>query len=191
MAGLVAMDATMTVGGQFLSAAQLEALEHGLNVYLSHYYRLASDAQRQGQALWKVVPKHHLLEHMVLDQAVFQNPRHYHGYSDEAGCAQPGIGRVHQMFFLRVQTCNALCAGLRREDEGDLHEVPSPHTGAAGQAPSPNMLLRGCLFLARALCAPLCMQSIARSTEAGQRWAMQVALRWQVGGRRRPSDCAD
>jgi len=188
MAGLVAMDATMTVGGQFLSAAQLEALEHGLNVYLSHYYQLASDAQRQGQALWKVVPKHHLLEHMVLDQAVFQNPRHYHGYSDEAGCAQPGIGRVHQRFFLRAQT-SALCAGLRREDEGDLHEVPTPHTGAAGQALSQNMLLHGCLFLVRALL--MLLLCIARSTEAGQRWAMQVALRWQVGGRRRPSDCAD
>jgi hypothetical protein len=105
MAGLVAMDATMTVGGQFLSAAQLEALEHGLNAYLSHYYQLASDAQRQGQALWKVVPKHHLLEHMVLDQAVFQNPRHYHGYSVEAGCAQPGIGRVHQRSLACANEC--------------------------------------------------------------------------------------
>jgi len=85
LAGLVTMDAVMTTAAQFLTAAEQERMEAALHVFLSHYYQLASQALTAGVKLWKVVPKFHMLEHMVLDQAPFQNPRSYHGYSDEAG----------------------------------------------------------------------------------------------------------
>ena len=75
----------LATAAQFLTAAEQERMEAALHVFLSHYYQLASQALTAGVKLWKVVPKFHMLEHMVLDQAPFQNPRSYHGYSDEAG----------------------------------------------------------------------------------------------------------
>eukprot|EP00439_Symbiodinium_sp_Y106_P007909 s1159_g1.t1 len=73
----------LTSTGFYLNAEELKELQYYNFMYHSALNALAVEAMNNGQLLWKVRPKGHQLDHLVLDAARLMNPVQTSAYSEE------------------------------------------------------------------------------------------------------------
>jgi hypothetical protein len=100
--GLASFDITCRGAGRHPTTAEAETMADHMESALVFYNALHAGAAARGEHLWKVLPKHHMVTHMVYDQAPLANPRWVHCYGDE-----DMVGRVKKL----VNTCHgATCA---------------------------------------------------------------------------------
>ena len=76
-------DDIMKANDRFISAPDLEELQKVVESALLCYNALAVEAYNDAYWLWHVVPKFHMLEHSIYDQAAQANPRTTSCYCDE------------------------------------------------------------------------------------------------------------
>ncbi len=103
---LVKADGVCRSAGRFLTPMQREALRASTENALLAYNALADDAISEGRLLWKMLPKHHALQHIGADSAV--NPRIAQCYSDE-----DMVGRCKRI-YVRCHASSAPRAALLR-----------------------------------------------------------------------------
>jgi hypothetical protein len=79
---------------QFLDGSQVKRATHAANVYLYSYAFLAHAAIVDGKKLWKLRPKHHYFQHMMLRLALdHQNPCR----QLQCGCEETFMGIIKRI----------------------------------------------------------------------------------------------
>ena len=124
-AALVDFDMVCRRAGRFFTPAELTQFQEAGELFCVGYNALAVHCQQTGLRLFKVVPKHHMLTHIIWDFGPQANPRAVHNYIDEsvignirkiAAAVHPdAIGtRVLQRYILwsSIRWFGFLCRGL-------------------------------------------------------------------------------